>query len=108
MRFEFHDDGHVVVARWEGPGQVSFEAPDPAEQRFLAEYFAGESVYLCSVFEGDGEPMAVRRRDWTPWEFERACRALAQARGCRVVRTPTGPVESREAHSSALGRTPAE
>jgi hypothetical protein len=107
MRFEFHDEGHVVgAAQWEGPGQVSFEVTDPAEGRFLAEYFAGEAVYLSSVFEPDGEPMAVRRRDWTPWEFEKACRALAHARGYRVVRTPSGPVEARTSRGRpARGRT---
>lgn len=105
MRFEFHDNSRVVgAAQWEGPGQVSFDVPDPADERFLSEYFAGEAVYLSSVFEADGEPLAVRRRDWTPWEFEKACRALARARGYRVVRTPSGAVEARPQGPAAAAR----
>jgi len=36
-----------------------------------------------------------RRRDWTPWEFERASRNLAHELGCSLHRVETGPVEER-------------
>jgi hypothetical protein len=39
----------------------------------------------------------MRRRDWTPWEFERACRNLAHRLQAHVRRVETGPVEAREA-----------
>jgi hypothetical protein len=96
MRFEFHDNGNMVgAAQWEGPGQVSFEVVDPRDRRYLMEYFAGEATYLGTAFEEDEEAFQIRRRDWTPWEFEKACLALAHSRGYRVVRTPSGAVEAR-------------
>ena len=36
-----------------------------------------------------------RRRDWTPWEFERACRNLSHRLSATVKRVETGPVEAR-------------
>ncbi len=41
------------------------------------------------------EGMTSRRRDWTPWEFERQVRNLAHKLGCTVKRVETGPVEDR-------------
>ena len=38
----------------------------------------------------------MRRRDWTPWEFERACRNLGHRLQAHVRRVETGPVEERE------------
>ncbi len=43
----------------------------------------------------DESGMTTRRRDWTPWEFERAARNLAHRLGCSVRRVETGPVEER-------------
>ena len=40
--------------------------------------------------------LQMRRRDWTPWEFERACRNLAHRLQAQVRRVETGPVEQRE------------
>jgi len=97
MRYEFHDNGTMVgVAQWEGPGQVAFDVPDPGQREYLARYFAGEVTYLANPFEEDREEaFQIRRRDWTPWEFERACMALGRMYGYRVDRTPSGPVEAR-------------
>jgi hypothetical protein len=39
--------------------------------------------------------LASRRRDWTPWEFERQVRNLAHKLGARAHRVETGPVEER-------------
>jgi len=96
MRFEFHDDGAVVGAvQWEGPGQVAFDVTDPSERRTMQHFFSQEATYLATPFEEDGEAFQIRRRDWTPWEFERACAALASDRGYGLRRTPSGPVEAR-------------
>ena len=100
MRFEFHRDGERVgAAQWEGPGQVRLSIDDRDEHDFLASYFAGEMHYFSTPFEEDEDAVQVRRRDWTPWEFERACLALASKRGYRVHVTPSEPVEARGAAS---------
>jgi hypothetical protein len=103
MRFEFRDDGTVVgAAQWEGPGQVSLDVRDPRARRRLAEYFAAETTYLTTGF-GQEEEFQIRRRDWTPWEFERACWALAHRMGYSVERTPSGAVEDRSDGGSGPG-----
>jgi hypothetical protein len=95
MRFEFTKDGAVVgAAQWEGPGQVSLHVEEPAARRRLAEYFAAETTYLSTGF-GQDEEFQIRRRDWTPWEFERACTALAHRMGYEVRRTASEDVERR-------------
>jgi hypothetical protein len=101
MRFEFTQDGASVgAAQWEGPGQVTLHVADPAARRQLAEYFAADTTYLSTGF-GQDEEFQIRRRDWTPWEFERACLALAHRMGYRVERTPSGDVEVRPANGHA-------
>jgi hypothetical protein len=50
----------------------------------------------------------MRRRDWTPWEFERACRNLAHRLQASVRRVETGPVEDRgsvESRAASDART---
>lgn len=94
MRFElFNGPTSVGSVTWEGPGQIRLDVGGEADRRFLAEYFAGETVYLSAGVDDDGDGLAVRRRDWTPWEFERACHSLDQARSLRAVARPVGPVE---------------
>ncbi|HEX9236789.1 MAG TPA: hypothetical protein VF972_10980, partial [Actinomycetota bacterium] len=78
---------------------VSFDVADHAERERLERYFAQEADYFGTVFDEDEEAFQSRRRDWTPWEFERACRALAHAMGYRVEQTPSQPVEARGAAS---------
>jgi hypothetical protein len=96
MRYEFHDNGTMVGAvQWEGPGQVDFDVPDPERRESFVRYFEGEMTYLSSPFETDEEALQTRRRDWTPWEFERACRVFGKVNGYRAERTPSGPVEAR-------------
>ncbi len=60
-------------------------------------YFAEEVAYLDAGFDFGGgmdeSGMTTRRRDWTPWEFERSVRNLAHRLGCSVRRVETGPVE---------------
>ena len=91
MRYEFHRNGTTVgSAQWEGPGQVHFDVEAEARETFR-RYFQAEEVYLS----GSDDGMDVRRRDWTPWEFERACRAFATKMGYRAERTPNAPVEER-------------
>ncbi len=100
MRFEFTKDGKSVgAAQWEGPGQVSLHVDEPAARRQLAEYFAAETTYLATGF-GQEEEFQIRRRDWTPWEFERACTALAHRMGYQVLRTASEDVERRPATSA--------
>ena len=95
MRYEFEKEGRPVgAAQWEGPGQVAFELTDEAERPKFTRFFAREEVYLGSGH--NGEEFQVRRRDWTPWEFERACRTLANSEGLDTHRVPAGPVEFRE------------
>ncbi|MGH2740635.1 MAG: hypothetical protein ACRDH6_09170 [Actinomycetota bacterium] len=93
MRFEFFDGKRRVgSAVWEGPGQIRLEVGIPEESRFLTDYFAGEVTYLSAGFD-DGDEFQIRRRDWSPWEFERSCKALARVRNYRVQATPVGPIE---------------
>ncbi|GIU98197.1 MAG: hypothetical protein KatS3mg013_2000 [Actinomycetota bacterium] len=96
MRYEFERDGTVVASvLWEGPAQVLVEAAEPATREVVDRYLASEVAYLGG-FDAAAQPggaLQVRRRDWTPWEFERACRNLAQRLRARVRRVETGPVE---------------
>ena len=101
MRYEFEKEGRPVgSAQWEGPGQVRIDVADPAHRARLEGFFASEVTYLTAGF-GQDEPeegaFQQRRRDWTPWEFERACRALGRREGWRVRRTVSEPVEARGA-----------
>lgn len=101
MRYEFERDGTVVASvLWEGPGQVSVEAIDQATRVTVDRYLSSEVVYLGSGFdvgdEQEADVLQTRRRDWTPWEFERACRNLAHRLQATVRRVETGPVEQRE------------
>ena len=76
MRYEFERDGTVVASvLWEGPGQVTVEANDPATKASgrPLPVLRGHLPDAASV----GEELQMRRRDWTPWEFERACRNLS-------------------------------
>lgn len=100
MRYEFEKDG-ATVARvlWEGPGQVSVETDDPATRATVDRYLASEVTYMSGF---GGESLQSRRRDWTPWEFERACRNLARRLGVTVKRVETGPVEDMD--REAVGR----
>lgn len=94
MRFElFEGPRRVGSVTWEGPGQIRLEIPGDEDREFLARYFAGEAVYLSAGVDDDGDGFQIRRRDWSPWEFERACMGLAQARSVQAVPRPVGPVE---------------
>lgn len=104
MRYEFERDGNVIASvLWEGPGQVQVEAADPALRPELERWFASEITYMEGGFgfgpeeavEQEDDVLQTRRRDWTPWEFERACRNIAHRWSCTVRRIPTGPVEQR-------------
>lgn len=102
MRYEFERDGTTVASvLWEGPGQVVIEASDSSLRSQFDRFFSSEVTDLGGDV-GDGaqdEPAAdvlqSRRRDWNPWEFERACRNLAHRLGCSVRLVETGPVEGR-------------
>ena len=95
MRYEFERDGAVVASvLWEGPGQVTVESAEPSTRAVVDRYLSSEVHYLGSGgFEGAEEPVEARRRDWTPWEFERACRNLAHRLQAHVRRVETGPVD---------------
>ena len=98
MRYEFERDGTpVCAAQWEGPGQVALELSDQRAEPEFKRFFAREEVYLGSGFgdSDDEHGFAVRRRDWTPWEFERACKTFARKQGYRARRTPNAAVEDR-------------
>ena len=101
MRYEFERDGAVVASvLWEGPGQVTVEDAEPSTRAVVDRYLSSEVVYLGSGFDfGEGqdeEILQMRRRDWTPWEFERACRALTR-QGFRVSKAATAPQDPRPA-----------
>ena len=101
MRYEFERGGRTVAsAVWEGPAQVTIEVADPADRPTFDRYFGEEVVYLDAGvdFGGglDDTGLTTRRRDWTPWEFERHLRNLAQKIGASVRRVETGPVEERK------------
>jgi len=98
MRYEFERDGTVVASvLWEGPAQVSVETTDLSTRAVVDRYLSSDVVYLGAGFDvGDeqqAEVLQMRRRDWTPWEFERACRNLAHRLQAQVRRVETGPVE---------------
>ena len=98
MRYEFERDGTVVASvLWEGPGQVSVEAIDNSTRATVDRYLSSDVVYLGGGFDVGEEEMPdvlqMRRRDWTPWEFERACRNLAHRLQAQVKRVETGPVD---------------
>jgi hypothetical protein len=102
MRYEFERDGTVVASvLWEGPGQVAVETADPSTKAVVDRYLSSEVVYLGAGFdlgeENVEDALQLRRRDWTPWEFERACRNLAHRLQANVRRVETGPVEDRKA-----------
>jgi len=102
MRYEFDRNGTVVASvLWEGPGQVTVEAADSSTRAVVDRYLSSEVVYMGGGFGLDedqsGDVLQLRRRDWTPWEFERACRNLAHRLQATVRRVETGPVEDREA-----------
>ncbi len=107
MRYEFERNGRTVASvLWEGPGQVTMDVADPADRPQFERYFGADVVYLDASFDfgggmSEGGGLTTRRRDWTPWEFERACRNLAHTLGCTVRRVETGPVEERSAEVGA-------
>jgi hypothetical protein len=103
MRFEFEGDARVVASvLWEGPGQAVVETDDRELRAEFDRFFASEVTYLGGVGGGPSDEadlasdvLQSRRRDWNPWEFERACRTLAYRHGWAVRRVETGPVEDR-------------
>jgi hypothetical protein len=98
MRYEFDRGDHMVASvLWEGPGQVTVDVTDPADRPQFDRFFGTEVVYLSASFDFGGaeEELTTRRRDWTPWEFERQVRNLAHKLGATVRRVQTGPVEQR-------------
>jgi hypothetical protein len=106
MRYEFERGGRTVAsAVWEGPAQVTIEVADPADRPTFDRYFGEEVVYLDAGIDFGGglddAGLTTRRRDWTPWEFERHVRNLAQKIGATVRRVETGPVEERTAEAAA-------
>jgi len=97
MRYEFRKQNRKVAwAQWEGPGQVALETTDPADREFFREYFSSDVTYLAAHFDGEEDAFQTRRRDWTPWEFERACRGLSR-HGFGVRKTATVPADERPA-----------
>ena len=101
MRYEFERDGTVVASvLWEGPAQVAGRRDRPRTRATVDRYLSSEVVYLGGGFDVGEEEipdvLQMRRRDWTPWEFERACRNLAHRLQAQVHRVETGPVEERE------------
>jgi hypothetical protein len=95
MRFDIFDGSrNVGSVVWEGPGQVRFDVSERDDREFLTRYFGAEVTYLSTGFESEGEGLSTRRRDWSPWEFQRACKGLHRAGGYQVVATPVGPIEA--------------
>jgi hypothetical protein len=101
MRYEFRrQDQAVGWAQWEGPGQVALVMSDQDDRDFFQEYFSGDVTYLAAHFDGEEDAFQTRRRDWTPWEFERACRALTR-QGFGVNKAATAPQEPRPAAAAS-------
>jgi len=75
------------------------ETADPSTRAVVDRYLSSEVTYLGGGFgfseETEPDVLQTRRRDWTPWEFERACRNLAHRLQAQVRRVETGPVEDR-------------
>ena len=101
MRYEFERDGtRVGSVLWEGPGQVALVMKDQDDRDFFREYFSTDVTYLAAHFDGEEDAFQTRRRDWTPWEFERACRALTR-QGFGVNKAATAPQEPRPAAAAS-------
>ncbi|MFL5736136.1 MAG: hypothetical protein ACJ76P_02215 [Actinomycetota bacterium] len=98
MRYEFERNGdRLGSVLWEGPGQVSVDVHDDDLRARFERHLAGEVIYLdAKPFPSGWDPLQTRRRDWTPWEFERACRALASGEQMETHRVPSGSVQFRE------------
>ncbi len=94
MRFEFEQRRRKVgTALWEGPGQVVLDLEDESFRPRLERFFEGHETYLGA---GEGvDFMQTRRRDWTPWEFERACHKVGYTLGLEVRRVANEPVDAR-------------
>ena len=106
MRYEFERDGTVVASvLWEGPGQVRSRRPTPRRARSSTGTCRRRSCTWAAGSTSDEAQVAdvlqMRRRDWTPWEFERACRepgpppagdASAAWRPVRSMSWPAGEV----------------
>jgi hypothetical protein len=106
MRYEFERGDHQVASvLWEGPGQVTVEVSDPADRPQFDRFFGEQVVYLSAGMDFGGDMgeggLASRRRDWSPWEFERQVRNLAHKLGATVKRVETGPVEERSSEAAA-------
>jgi hypothetical protein len=104
MRYEFERGGRTVASvLWEGPGQVTVDVAEAADRPQFDRFFGEEVAYVDAGWDFGGGlddgGMTTRRRDWTPWEFERAVRNLAHRMGCTVRRVETGPVEGRAAET---------
>src|SRR4051794_41941545 len=102
MRYEFERDGTVVASvLWEGPAQVTVDAIDHTTRATVDRYLSSDVQYLGGGFDVAEEHIAdvlqMRRRDWTPWEFERACRNLAHRLQAQVRRGETGAGGGRAA-----------
>ena len=106
MRYEFERGGRTVASvLWEGPGQVTVDVADATDRPQFDRFFGEEVVYLDAGVDfggGVGEGgLTSRRRDWSPWEFERQVRNLAHKLSATVRRVQTGPVEERPATAGA-------
>jgi len=58
--------------------EYTVETADSSTRAVVDRYLSSEVVYMGGGFGLDedqsGDVLQLRRRDWTPWEFERACR----------------------------------
>jgi hypothetical protein len=94
MRYEFEREGTIVAsATWEGSGRVAVEAIEPSVRAVVDGCLSTEVVFLGSGFdyprEHETDVLQMRRREWTPWEFERACRTLGGRLNAHINRSTT-------------------
>ena len=81
--------------------------PDRSTRATVDRYLSSEVVYLGGGFDFDDEQTAdvlqTRRRDWTPWEFERACRNLGHRLQAQVRRVESPLIPSHRADEQSAG-----
>ncbi len=70
VRYEIENGEYVGTVEWQGPGQVSFEVPDPSEREWFERYFGTEESVMGGAGERQG--MTLEKRDASEAAFNRA------------------------------------
>lgn len=75
MKFEIRNGEYVGTAEWRGPGDVSLQMHDPAQESWFARYFHTEDSFMGGSVECG--QMECERPDSSQEAFQRAAYRLA-------------------------------